>query len=118
MLDALRSSGVRIAIDDYGTGLSTLDYLKKVPANEIKIDQSFIKAMRFNRSDLIMVQSTIALAHSLGRTVVAEGVEDRQCLDELSAMGCDVAQGFVIGRPMGVRELVQRIGSKQTKKVA
>ena len=118
MLDALRSSGIRIAIDDYGTGLSTLDYLKKVPANEIKIDQSFIKAMRVNRSDLIMVQSTIALAHSLGRTVVAEGVEDAQCLEELSAMGCDVAQGYVVGRPMGVRELVQRLQSKQTRKVA
>lgn len=117
-LDALRSSGVRIAIDDYGTGLSTLEYLKKVPANEIKIDQSFVKAMRFNRSDLIMVQSTIALAHSLGRTVVAEGVEDRQCLDELAAMGCDVAQGFVIGRPMGVRELVQRLQLKQPRRVA
>jgi diguanylate cyclase len=118
MLDALRASGVRIAIDDYGTGLSTLDYLKKVPANEIKIDQSFVKAMRVNRSDLIMVQSTIALAHSLGRTVVAEGVEDRQCLDELSAMGCDVAQGYIIGRPMGVRELVQRLQTKQPRKVA
>ena len=118
MLDALRSTGVRIAIDDYGTGLSTLEYLKKVPANEIKIDQSFIKAMRVNRSDLIMVQSTIALAHSLGRTVVAEGVEDRQCLEELAAMGCDVAQGYIVGRPMGVRELVQRLHTKHTRRVA
>jgi EAL domain-containing protein (putative c-di-GMP-specific phosphodiesterase class I)/CHASE2 domain-containing sensor protein len=117
-LDALRTLGVRIAIDDYGTGLSTLDYLKKIPANEIKIDQSFVKSMRVNRSDLIMVQSTIALAHSLGRTVVAEGVEDRQCLDELARMGCDVAQGFAIGRPMGVRELVQRLHIRSTRQVA
>ena len=104
MLDRLRDRGVRIAIDDYGTGLSTLEYLKKVPANEIKIDQSFVKAMKVNRSDLIMVQSTIALAHSLGRTVVAEGVEDRSLLDQLAEMGCDIAQGYAVGRPMGVRE--------------
>jgi EAL domain-containing protein (putative c-di-GMP-specific phosphodiesterase class I)/CHASE2 domain-containing sensor protein len=117
-LDALRSMGVKVAIDDYGTGLSTLDYLKKIPANEIKIDQSFVKAMRVNRSDLIMVQSTISLAHSLGRTVVAEGVEDRQCLEELTKMGCDVAQGYAIGRPMGVRELVQRLHIRSPRQVA
>jgi EAL domain-containing protein (putative c-di-GMP-specific phosphodiesterase class I)/CHASE2 domain-containing sensor protein len=117
-LDALRTLGVRVAIDDYGTGLSTLEYLKKIPANEIKIDQSFVKSMRVNRSDLIMVQSTIALAHSLGRTVVAEGVEDRQCLEELTRMGCDVAQGFAIGRPMGVRELVQRLHIRSARRVA
>ena len=118
MLDALRGLGVRIAIDDYGTGLSTLDYLKKVPAQEIKLDQSFIKAMRVNRGDLLMVQSTIALAHSLGRTVVAEGVEDQSSLDDLRAMGCDIAQGFAIGRPMGVRELVQRLNPRAISKVA
>jgi EAL domain-containing protein (putative c-di-GMP-specific phosphodiesterase class I)/CHASE2 domain-containing sensor protein len=117
-LCALRDLGVRIAIDDYGTGLSTLDYLKKIPASEIKIDQSFVKSMRVNRSDLIMVQSTIALAHSLGRSVVAEGVEDQQCLDELSQMGCDVAQGFAIGRPMGVRELVQRLHIRTARRAA
>jgi EAL domain-containing protein (putative c-di-GMP-specific phosphodiesterase class I) len=115
-LDALRTLGVRIAIDDYGTGLSTLEYLRKIPANEIKIDQSFVKAMRVNRSDLIMVQSTIALAHSLGRTVVAEGVEDLQCLEELSRMGCDAAQGFAVGRPMGIRELVQRLAIRSARR--
>lgn len=117
-LSNLKDLGVRIAIDDYGTGLSTLEYLKKIPAAEIKIDQSFIKAMRVNRSDLIMVQSTIALAHSLGRTVVAEGVEDQQCLNELRQMGCDVAQGFAIGRPMGVRELVQRLQIRSPRRAA
>jgi EAL domain-containing protein (putative c-di-GMP-specific phosphodiesterase class I) len=114
----LRDLGVRIAIDDYGTGLSTLDYLKKIPATEIKIDQTFVKSMRVNRSDLIMVQSTIALAHSLERTVVAEGVEDQQCLDDLRQMGCDIAQGFAIARPMGVRELVQRIQIRSPRRAA
>jgi EAL domain-containing protein (putative c-di-GMP-specific phosphodiesterase class I) len=117
-LSAMRDLGIKVAIDDYGTGLSTLDYLKKIPANEIKIDQSFVKSMRVNRSDLIMVQSTIALAHSLGRTVVAEGVEDQQCLDDLRQMGCDVAQGFAVGRPMGVRELVQRLQLRSPRQAA
>lgn len=117
-LSAIRELGVRIAIDDYGTGLSTLEYLKKIPASEIKIDQSFVKSMRVNRSDLIMVQSTIALAHSLDRSVVAEGVEDQQCLEDLRQLGCDVAQGFAIGRPMGVRELVQRLQIRTARRAA
>ncbi len=109
LLGALRDLGVKIAIDDYGTGLSTLEYLKKIPASEIKIDQSFVKAMRDNRSDLIMVQSTIALAHSLGRTVVAEGVEDMQSLEQLTMLKCDVAQGFILGRPMSFEEIIRRL---------
>jgi EAL domain-containing protein (putative c-di-GMP-specific phosphodiesterase class I)/CHASE2 domain-containing sensor protein len=118
VLEALRAAGIRIAIDDYGTGLSTLEYLRKVPANEIKIDQTFVKAMRHNRSDLIMVESTIALAHSLGRTVVAEGVEDRALLEQLAELKCDVAQGYAIGRPMGVRELVQHLQMRTSRRVA
>ena len=111
MLARLRELGANIAIDDYGTGLSTLDYLKKVPAGEIKIDQSFVKAMCDNRSDRLMVQSTIALAHSLGRKVVAEGVEQREVLEALTEMGCDIAQGYVIGRPMSLESLVKRIAT-------
>ena len=111
MLARLRELGVNIAIDDYGTGLSTLDYLKKVPAGEIKIDQSFVKAMCDNRSDRLMVQSTIALAHSLGRKVVAEGVEEREVLEALTEMGCDIAQGYVIGRPMSLESLVKRLAN-------
>jgi EAL domain-containing protein (putative c-di-GMP-specific phosphodiesterase class I) len=118
ILNGLRNVGVRIAIDDYGTGLSTLEYLRKIPATEIKIDQSFIRAMKVNRSDLIMVQSTIALAHSLGRTVVAEGVEERATIDQLAEMGCDVVQGYAIGRPMGVRELVQSLQGRRRQQVA
>ena len=109
MLGRLRESGVKISIDDYGTGLSTLDYLKKIPAGEIKIDQSFIKTLRDHRSDRVMVQTTIALAHSLGRIVVAEGVEDRETLDLLTTMGCDVAQGFIIGRATSLRSIIKRM---------
>jgi EAL domain-containing protein (putative c-di-GMP-specific phosphodiesterase class I) len=111
MLASLRALGVTIAIDDYGTGLSTLEYLKKVPASEIKIDQSFVKTMLDNRSDLVMVQSTITLAHSLGRKVVAEGVENQAVLDALIEMGCDVAQGYAIGRPMSIDSLAKRVSS-------
>ena len=93
MITRLRDLGVNIAIDDYGTGLSTLEYLKKIPANEIKIDQSFVKGIVDNRSDRLMVQSTIGLAHSLGRKVVAEGVEHRESSTLLVEMDCDIAQG-------------------------
>ena len=118
LLVNLRDLGVKIAIDDYGTGLSTLDYLKKVPASELKIDQSFIKAMRDNRSDLIMVQSTITLAHSLGRTVVAEGVEDPASLDQLKSMGCDQVQGFIVGRPMSFDEMTRRLSTEKRRRAA
>jgi EAL domain-containing protein (putative c-di-GMP-specific phosphodiesterase class I) len=118
MLAGLRELGVTISIDDYGTGLSTLDYLKKIPASEIKIDQSFVKSMLDNRSDQVMVQSTIALAHSLGRKVVAEGVEHQAVLEALIDMKCDVAQGFVIGRPMSIENLVKRLSSARGSRVA
>ena len=118
MITRLRDLGINIAIDDYGTGLSTLEYLKKIPANEIKIDQSFVKGIADNRSDRLMVQSTIALAHSLGRKVVAEGVEHRNILDLLIEMGCDIAQGFAIGRPMGLDSLTKRIASDRKRSAA
>jgi EAL domain-containing protein (putative c-di-GMP-specific phosphodiesterase class I)/CHASE2 domain-containing sensor protein len=118
MISRLRDLGVRISIDDYGTGLSTLDYLKRIPANEIKIDQSFVKGMLDNRSDRLMVQSTIGLAHSLGRKVVAEGVEQREILDLLTGMECDVAQGYAIGRPMSLESLTKRIAAEQKRSAA
>jgi EAL domain-containing protein (putative c-di-GMP-specific phosphodiesterase class I) len=118
MITRLRELGVRISIDDYGTGLSTLEYLKKIPASEIKIDQSFVKGMVDNRSDRLMVPSTIELAHSLGRNVVAEGVEQRDTLDLLIEMHCDVAQGFAIGRPMSLESLAKRISADRKRSVA
>jgi EAL domain-containing protein (putative c-di-GMP-specific phosphodiesterase class I)/CHASE2 domain-containing sensor protein len=117
-LFGIRDLGVKISIDDYGTGLSTLEYLRKIPANELKIDQSFVKSMRDHRSDLVMVQSTIALAHSLGRTVVAEGVESREILDLLIAMKCEVAQGFIIGRPCSFNDLSKRLNADRKHRAA
>ena len=118
MISRLRDLGLNIAIDDYGTGQSTLDYLKKIPANEIKIDQSFVKGIVDNRSDRLMVQSTISLAHSLGRKVVAEGVEHRDILDVLVELDCDIAQGFAVGRPMSLDSLVKRVVSGRRRSAA
>jgi EAL domain-containing protein (putative c-di-GMP-specific phosphodiesterase class I)/CHASE2 domain-containing sensor protein len=118
MISRLRDLGVNIAIDDYGTGQSTLDYLKKIPANEIKIDQSFVKGIVDNRSDRLMVQSTISLAHSLGRKVVAEGVEQRDILRVLVELECDIAQGFAIGRPMSLESLAKRLTSARRRSAA
>jgi EAL domain-containing protein (putative c-di-GMP-specific phosphodiesterase class I) len=118
MLAQLRELGLNISIDDYGTGLSTLDYLKRIPATEIKIDQTFVRAMAENRSERLMVSSTIGLAHSLGRTIVAEGVETREVLELLAEMECDVAQGFITGRPMSLESLKRRLASERRIKAA
>jgi EAL domain-containing protein (putative c-di-GMP-specific phosphodiesterase class I)/CHASE2 domain-containing sensor protein len=115
-LDRLRALGVHISVDDYGTGLSTLDYLKKIPASEIKIDRSFVQSMHRSDGDRVIVDSTIKLAHSLGRKVVAEGVEDRETLYALSLMGCDVAQGFYIARPMPFRSLARTLFQERSQR--
>jgi diguanylate cyclase len=109
ILRELRDGGVTISIDDYGTGLSTLEYLKKIPASEIKIDKSFVQAMGNSASDLLMVNSTIQLAHSLGHKVVAEGVETQEALERLISLDCDTAQGYFIGRPMTFQDLARRL---------
>jgi EAL domain-containing protein (putative c-di-GMP-specific phosphodiesterase class I) len=118
MLAQLRELGLNISIDDYGTGLSTLEYLKRIPATEIKIDQTFVRAMAENRSERLMVSSTIGLAHSLGRTIVAEGVETPEVLELLAEMECDVAQGFITGRPMCLESLKRRLASERRTKAA
>lgn len=99
-LESWRALGVTISIDDYGTGQSSLSHLRTLPATELKIDRSFVTSVATDPRNAIMVRSTIALAHELGMKVVAEGVEDAQCLAALAGMGCDTAQGWLIGRPM------------------
>jgi diguanylate cyclase len=99
VVEQLKETGVRIAIDDFGTGYSSLSYLKSLPVDVIKIDRSFVMGMMEDESDRAIVRSTIDLAHNLGLSVVAEGVESQAALEELARYGCDVAQGFFIGRP-------------------
>lgn len=104
-MDALRDRGIRLSVDDYGTGQSTLTYLKRLPADEIKIDKSFVQGVETNRSDQILIRSTIELAHELGLKVVAEGIEDVNCLEILTEMGCDIGQGYFIGKAMSLDAL-------------
>ncbi|MFL5832223.1 MAG: putative bifunctional diguanylate cyclase/phosphodiesterase [Solirubrobacteraceae bacterium] len=96
----LSSLGVRFAVDDFGTGYSSLAYLSRLPINELKIDRSFVSPMLKDASDLIIVRSTINLAHDLGLAIIAEGVEDEPTLERLGELGCDRVQGFHLGRPM------------------
>ncbi|USI72776.1 putative bifunctional diguanylate cyclase/phosphodiesterase [Sphingomonas morindae] len=112
-LHRLAALGVALSIDDYGTGQSTLSYLKRLPAREIKIDKSFVLTLEKSRSDQAMVRSTIELAHELGFKVVAEGVETEAVLRMLSGFGCDTAQGWHIGRPVPADELLARIAPKR-----
>jgi predicted signal transduction protein with EAL and GGDEF domain len=92
--------GVRFAVDDFGTGYSSLVYLRRLPIRELKIDRSFVTPMLSDPSDLIIVRSTINLAHDLGLRIVAEGVEDEATAECLEGLGCDLAQGFHFGRPV------------------
>jgi EAL domain-containing protein (putative c-di-GMP-specific phosphodiesterase class I)/CHASE2 domain-containing sensor protein len=104
-LEAWRALGVGVSIDDYGTGQSSLAYLQKLPATELKIDKSFVATIADEPRNAIMVRSTIAMAHELGLKVVAEGVEDEACLAQLRAMGCDLVQGWLVARPMPAAEI-------------
>ena len=99
-LELYAAAGIEIAIDDYGTGLSSLHYLKRLPANELKIDREFVKDLTRSHRDPMIVRSTIDLAHALGMRVTAEGVDDPMQLALLKAMGCDQLQGFNVAKPM------------------
>jgi EAL domain-containing protein (putative c-di-GMP-specific phosphodiesterase class I)/CHASE2 domain-containing sensor protein len=109
-LSSWRSLGVGISIDDYGTGQSSLGYLQKLPATELKIDKSFVQNIVTDSRNAIMVRSTVELAHQLGMKIVAEGIEDEACLVFLTEMGCDTGQGYHIGRPMPAAALTAFLG--------
>ncbi len=105
ILTQLRETGIRIAVDDFGTGYSSLAYLRDLPIDELKLDRSFISPMADDARAAALVSSIIDLAHSLGMSAVAEGVEDAVAYDELVRYGCDQAQGFHLSRPLPVAEL-------------
>ncbi|KAA9162955.1 EAL domain-containing protein [Amycolatopsis acidicola] len=100
ILRELHALGIVLAVDDFGTGYSSLAYLRQLPVDEVKIDKSFVLGMGTDLGDLAVVRSIVELGHSLGLTVVAEGVEEDIARDQLEAMGCDVAQGYLISRPL------------------
>lgn len=105
-LQALHELGIMLYIDDYGTGYSSLGYIKRLPMKAIKIDMSFVKDMQHSAEAETIVKSTIAMAHELGMTVVAEGVENEVLFDKLAALGCDQAQGYYIARPQAGDEFI------------
>jgi len=101
ILQALKDLGLRISIDDFGTGYSSLSYLKRLPVDKLKIDQSFVRDLTKDSGDAAIVDSMITLAHNLGLTVVAEGVEDSDQLNYLRTKDCDEIQGYFVSRPLG-----------------
>jgi len=104
-LNQLSAAGFKLSIDDFGTGYSSLAYLKRLPVDELKIDRSFVMAMEQDEDDAKIVRSTIDLAHNLGLTVVAEGVENAAVLTRLAALHCDEAQGFHMSRPIPAADM-------------
>lgn len=117
MLQRLVKSGLRLSIDDFGTGNATIEYLRYLPASEVKIDKVFVQSMESSKDDLLLVQSIIEMAHSLDRTVVAEGVETAAALQMLNDMQCDVIQGYYLSRPVPFRDLVEQIAEPKVLKI-
>jgi EAL domain-containing protein (putative c-di-GMP-specific phosphodiesterase class I) len=105
VLGELHALGIRLSIDDFGTGYSSLAYLRRLPIDEIKIDRSFVMGMDEEADDVAIVRSTIDLGRNLGLEVVAEGVETQAIWDKLRDLGCNVAQGYFLSRPVPPEKL-------------
>jgi diguanylate cyclase (GGDEF)-like protein len=122
VLTRLNEMGLGLAIDDFGTGYSSLAYLKRLPVQTIKIDRSFVSGMCDDPSDATIVRSTVDLGKNLGLAIVAEGVESQEIWDALRALGCSLAQGYFIGRPMPAEALVslldRRVASSPLRRAA
>lgn len=115
VLQRLDNIGIRIAIDDFGTGFSSLGYLKQLPVDELKIDKSFVMDMTHDENDAVIVRSTIDLAHNLGLNVVAEGVENREILQLLNMLKCDMAQGFYFSEALPGTEIEHLLNAENNK---
>lgn len=107
ILDELRDMGLSLSVDDFGTGYSSLAYIKKLPVSELKIDQSFVFHMADDKDDATIVRSTIEMGHNMGLAVVAEGIETKAAWDMLDSMGCDLAQGYYISKPLPADALLK-----------
>jgi len=106
ILNKLNDRGFELSIDDFGTGYSSLGYLQRLPVKELKIDKSFVMEMMVNKNDAAIVKAIIELAHTMGMRVVAEGVETVSVLDHLNEIGCDIAQGYLMAKPMPPDQLI------------
>jgi diguanylate cyclase (GGDEF)-like protein len=105
VLQDFANAGIRLSLDDFGTGYSSMSYLRQLPVGELKVDRSFVSDLVAEHADAVLVRSAVDLGHNLGLSVVAEGVEDAPTLDALHAVGCDIAQGFYVARPMPAEEV-------------
>ena len=116
-LSRITATGARLAIDDFGTGYASLTYLQRFPVSVIKIDRTFVRDMASGGPSLAIVRSTIELARSLGLTVVAEGIEDRETADTLREIGCDLAQGYYFARPGSAKEIEAYLNEHESVRV-
>jgi diguanylate cyclase (GGDEF)-like protein/PAS domain S-box-containing protein len=114
-LAALQALGVQVALDDFGTGYSSLAYLKRLPVDTLKIDKDFIDGLGIGEEDTAIVTAIIALAHTLGLVVIAEGVETVAQTDRLRALGCDLAQGYHFARPLPAAKVTTRLGHGEAR---
>jgi EAL domain-containing protein (putative c-di-GMP-specific phosphodiesterase class I) len=99
-MEALHAAGFKLSIDDFGTGYSSMSYLKRFPVDKLKIDQSFVRELAASDDDLAIVSAIVQMAHSLGMSTIAEGVETAEQLALLKARGCDEIQGYYYSRPL------------------
>src|SRR3954453_4634108 len=118
VLTRLNAMGIGLSVDDFGTGYSSLAYLKDLPVRELKIDRKFVNNMTEDGDDAFIVRSTIDLGRNLGLQVVAEGVETEAVWDQLASLGCDVAQGYYLARPLPAEELTQWLTARRQDSVA
>jgi diguanylate cyclase len=118
IINLFRATGIGISIDDYGAGLSSLSYLKQIPANEMKTDKSFILTLTEGPSDQLMIKSTIDLAHAMGMSVVAEGFEIQHAMPLLKVMGADTAQGYYIARPQPFAEMLDDLDARTVQRAS
>ena len=116
ILDRLRLLGIKISIDDYGTGYSSLAYLRDLPVDELKLDRAFVQPIISDPRAASIVRSTIELAHSLGLVMVAEGIEDEDTANRLLAMGCDIGQGYYFSRPQPQAVLETVLGAADARR--
>ena len=114
ILRELKARGIRLSVDDFGTGYSSLAHLKRLPVDELKIDKSFvINLTSQSTDDAVIVRSTIELAHNMGLTVIAEGVETIESMDILKRLGCDMAQGYYMSPPLPAEKFIRWIAESR-----